>query len=142
MKKVICPKFIDPPYDLVDCHISDIRVQDDSLELITDFGYHDNSLPKRGVRGDISVSKVNLEYCRAYFLEYSGLICGNYGDFAGKKMPLDKFLAAFKYISLDIVEESFGKNTWKLDGLITHDGKIMEFILEIYYEGEITYILK
>ena len=142
MKKVICPKLVDAPYNMSDCHISDIRVQGDNLELITDFGYHDNSIPKRGVKGDISISKVNPEYCRAYILEYTGLICGSYGDFTGKKLPLSEFLSDFGKISLDVMEESFWKNTWKLNGLITHDGKIMEFILEIYYEGDITYILK
>ena len=142
VKNVICPKFSIPPYSLKDCHISAINLDGDNVELICDLGYQDNSIPRRGVKGDIIISKVNYEYCRAYILNYSGLICGSYGEFNGKKMPADEFLRTFSKISLDVMEEAFGKNIWKLNGFITHDGKIMEFVLEIYYEGDITYVLK
>lgn len=77
-----------------------------------------------------------------YIIEYQDVLCGNCGAFTGKKMTLETFLLEHSDGTLDIMDESYGFRLTMLSGFLNLQDHILEFKLEIYYTGEIRYLLK
>lgn len=62
--------------------------------------------------------------------------------FYWQKMTLETFLLEHSDGTLDIMDESYGFRLTMLSGFLNLQDHILEFKLEIYYTGEIRYLLK
>ena len=94
------------------------------------------------VDGDVELTGVDWESSYIYIIEYQDVLCGNCGAFTGKKMTLETFLLEHSDGTLDIMDESYGFRLTMLSGFLNLQDHILEFKLEIYYTGEIRYLLK
>lgn len=132
----------DPPYSLHDAHIMELQAEGDTLRLLTQYGYVRTEEPFGQVDGDVELTGVDLESSYVYVMEYQGVLCGNCGSFAGRKMTLETFLREYSDGTLDIMDESYGFRLAVLSGFLNLRDRILEFKLEIYYTGEVRYLLK
>ena len=132
----------DPPYSLHDAHILSLTLKGDALRLVTQYGYVCTTEPYGQVDGDVELTGVDADSSYAYVLEYTDVLCGNCGQFTGRKMTLETFLRDYAEASLDIMDETYGFHQMKLEGFLNLPGRCLEFFLEVYYTGEIRYLLK
>ena len=116
----------DLPYSLHDAYILEVRLEGDTLRLVTQYGYVETTEP----------------FGHAYVMEYRGVLCGNRGPFTGRKMAVEDFLKTYPQGTLDIMDETYGYRQVKLDGFLNLTGRCLEFRLELYYSGEFRYLLK
>ncbi len=142
MPVVTKPAIPDPPYSLHDAHIMELRTEGDTLRLVTQYGYVRTQEPFGQVDGDVELTGVDLESSYVYVMEYQDVLCSNCGSFAGKKMTLETFLRRYSDGTLDIMDESYGFRLATLCGFLNLRERILEFKLEIYYTGEVRYLLK
>ena len=132
----------DPPYSLHDAHIMELQAEGDTLRLLTQYGYVRTEEPFGQVDGDVELTGVDLESSYVYVMEYQGVLCGNCGSFTGRKMTLDTFLREYSDGTLDIMDEAYGFRLAVLSGFLNLRDRILEFKLEIYYTGEVRYLVK
>ena len=142
MAILVKPPVADPPYSLHDAYISEIRAEGDTLRLLTQYGYVRTEEPFGQVDGDMEPTGVDWESSYGYVMEYQNVLCGNCGSFTGGKMPLDTFLREYSDGTLDIMDESYGFRLAVLSGFLNLRDRILEFKLEIYYTGEVRYLVK
>ncbi|RHR11381.1 hypothetical protein DWX58_02770 [Pseudoflavonifractor sp. AF19-9AC] len=142
MKIVVKKPDPDPPYSLHDAHIMELQAERDTLRLLTQYGYVRTEEPLGQVDGDVELTGVDLESSYVYIMEYQDVLCGNCGSFSGKKMTLETFLREYSDATLDIMDESYGFRLAVLGGFLNLRDRILEFKLEIYYTGEVRYLLK
>ena len=142
MKIVVKKPDPDPPYSLHDAHIMELQAEGDTLRLLTQYGYVRTEEPFGQVDGDVELTGVDLESSYVYIMEYQDVLCGNCGSFSGKKMTLETFLREYSDATLDIMDESYGFRLAVLSGFLNLRDRILEFKLEIYYTGEVRYLLK
>ena len=109
---------------------------------MTQYGYVCTTEPYGQVDGDVELTGVDADSSYVYVLEYTDVLCGNCGRFTGRKMTLDAFLRDYADASLDIMDETCGFRQMKLEGFLNLPGRCLEFFLEVYYTGEIRYLLK
>ena len=132
----------DPPYSLHDAHIMELQAEGDTLRLLTQYGYVRTEEPFGQVDGDVELTGVDWESSYVYVMEYQDVLCGNCGSFIGRKMTLDTFLREYSNGTLDIMDESYGFRLAVLSGFLSLRDRILEFKLEIYYTGEVRYLVK
>lgn len=145
MKKIYKYKYIKPPYSLHDVKIVGLKFDDGNLLLETQYGYFQTQLPYKEVDGDLMITDVSTEDSYAHIMEYEDVLCGNVGKFHGEKMELKNFIEKFgdEFLSFDIHDESFGFNNYKFTGFLIGKGiKIYEIILDIFFTGDIIYLLE
>lgn len=140
MKEVIRERFDAAPYSLHDARICGMTLENGELLLTFDCGYIDTAPPYRQVQGSIRISGVDLDFCCVYLMEYTDVLCGNYGAFRGRKLPLDEFVRSFE--GLDVMDETYGYNQLKLTGFYSCGEYVLESIIEIYYEGDMSYLVE
>lgn len=132
----------DPPYSLHDAHIMELQAEGDTLRLLTQYGYVRTEEPFGQVDGDVELTGVDWESSYVYVMEYQDVLCGNCGAVTGRKMTLDTFLREYSDGTLDIMDESYGFRLAVLSGFLNLRDRVLEFKLEIYYTGEVRYLLK
>lgn len=142
MPVVTKPAIPDPPYSLHDAHIMELQAEGDTLRLVTQYGYVRTQEPFGQVDGDVELTGVDWESSYVYIMEYQDVLCGNCGSFAGKKMTLETFMRRYSDGTLDVMDESYGFRLAALSGFLNLRERILEFKLEIYYTGEVRYLLK
>ena len=142
MSVVVKQPIPDPPYSLHDAHILSLELKGDALRLVTQYGYVCTTEPYSQVDGDVELTGVEPDSSYVYVLEYTDVLCGNCGQFTGRKMTLETFLRDYAEASLDIMDETYGFRQMKLEGFLNLPGRCLEFFLEVYYTGEIRYLLK
>ena len=142
MSVVVKQPIPDPPYSLHDAHILSLELEGDALRLVTQYGYVCTTEPYGQVDGDVELTGVDADSSYVYVLEYTDVLCGNCGQFTGRKMALETFLREYGKASLDIMDETYGFRQMKLEGFLNLPGRCLEFFLEVYYTGEIRYLLK
>ena len=75
----------DLPYSLHDAYILEVRLEGDTLRLVTQYGYVETTEPFDQVQGDVEITGVDWDSSHAYVMEYRGVLCGNRGPLpAGK----------------------------------------------------------
>lgn len=131
-----------PPYSLHDAYISEVRAEGDTLRLLTQCGYVRTAEPFGQVEGDVEFTEVDFESSYVYIMEYQDVLCGNCGSFTGRKMTLEDFLQEYSDGTLDIMDETYGFRLAVLSGFLSLRDRMLEFKLEIYYTGEVRYLLK
>ncbi len=132
----------DPPYSLHDAHILSLKLEGDTLRLVTQYGYVRTAEPYSQVDGDVELTGVDADSSYVYVLEYTDVLCGNCGRFTGQKMTLETFVREYGKASLDIMDETYGFRQMKLEGFLNLPGRCLEFFLEVCYTGEVRYLLK
>ena len=140
MKEVIRERFDAAPYSLHDARMSAITRENDELLLTFDCGYIETTPPYRQVQGNIRISGIDLDFCSVYLMEYPDVLCGNYGEFRGRKLPLDEFVRGFE--GMDVLDETYGYNQLKLAGFNSCGEGIQDCIIEVYYEGDMCYLVE
>ena len=131
----------DLPYSLHDAYILEVRLEGDTLRLVTQYGYVETTEPFDQVQGDVEITGVDWDSSHAYVMEYRGVLCGNRGPFTGGNGG-GGFLKTYPQGTLDIMDETYGYRQVKLDGFLNLTGRCLEFRLELYYSGEFRYLLK
>ena len=132
----------DPPYSLHDAHILSLKLEGDTLRLVTQYGYVRTAEPYGQVDGDVELTGVDADSSYVYVLEYTDVLCGNCGRFTGQKMTLETFVREYGKASLDIMDETYGFRQMKLEGFLNLPGRCLEFFMEVCYTGEVRYLLK
>lgn len=130
----------DIPYSLHDQRICKIEKIEDSLKIHFENGYVECKEPYRQVNGDITIEKVDFDFCFAYLLNYNG----NFEKFNGEKMELLDFLEQYKNFSFEVVDETYGYNTVVYNGYLSIPKKnnLNELTITIYHFGNIVYETK
>lgn len=125
------------PYALHDMRINKIENTDNSLKIYFENGYVSSTEPYQQVNGNISIEKVDYDFCYAYILSNDG----NLGEFIGKKITLLDFIKEYKEFSFEVVDESYGYNSVVYNGYLILPGKdsFIELTLTIYHFGNIIY---
>lgn len=141
MKPVVKQPNPAPPYSLHDACISEMRAEGDTLRLLTQCGYVRTTEPFGQVEGDVELTGVDWESSYVYIMEYQDVLCGNCGSFSGRKMTLGDFLKEYSDGTLDIMDETYGFRLAVLSGFLNLRERILEFKLEIYYTGEVRYLV-
>ena len=127
---------VNPPYSLHDMNIVAFEVCDHTLVLRTQSGMTKTTSPWPQVDGWIEVEKVRWDYSYVYLLEHTG----NIGSFGGKKMWLADFIKEFENCGFSVMDETFGYNQTKFSGYFSKQGAVWECMVEIYHEGDLTYV--
>lgn len=92
----------DLPYSLHDAYILEVRLEGDTLRLVTQYGYVETTEPFDQVQGDVEITGVDWDSSHAYVMEYRGVLCGNRGPFTSRKMAVEDFLKTYPQGTLDI----------------------------------------
>ena len=142
MKVVVKKPNPDPPYSLHDACIAKLGTKEDTLRLVTQYGYVCTAAPFAQVEGDVEITGVDWESSYVYVMDYLQVPCGNCGTFTGQKMTLETFLQEFSSATLEILDETYGYQLAKLNGFLNLPDRLMEVSLEICYAGEFRYLLK
>ena len=143
MSIIIQRRTPEPPYSLHDAHILELRPEgENTLRLVSQTGYVRTAPPYEQVDGDVAVTGVDWESSYLYLLAYQDVLCGNCGQFAGEKRTVEAFLRKNPRFSMDIMDETYGYCQMKLNGFLSLEGQCLEFFLELYYTGEVRYLLK
>ena len=142
MEIVVKSPIPDPPYSLHDARISRLYAEGETLRLVTEYGYVRTSEPFGQVDGDVELTGVDLESSYVYLLDYRRVPCGNCGEFTGRKMTLETFLAEYAGSPLEILDETYGYRAAKLSGFLDAGDRLLECTLDLYYTGEFRYLLK
>ena len=98
----------DLPYSLHDAYILEVRLEGDTLRLVTQYGYVETTEPFGQVQGDVEITGVDWDSSHAYVMEYRGVLCGNRGPCTGRKMAVEDFLKTYPQGTLDIMDETYG----------------------------------
>ena len=106
----------DLPYSLHDAYILEVRLEGDTLRLVTQYGYVETTEPFDQVQGGCGDHWGRLGQPHAYVMEYRGVLCGNRGPFTSRKMAVEDFLKTYPQGTLDIMDETYGYRQVKLDG--------------------------
>lgn len=114
----------DLPYSLHDAYILEVRLEGDTLRLVTQYGYVETTEPFDQVQGDVEITGVDWDSSHAYVMEYRGVLCGNRGPFTGRKMAVEDFLKTYPQGTLDIMDETYGYRQVKLDGFLNLTGPL------------------
>ena len=64
----------DLPYSLHDAYILEVRLEGDTLRLVTQYGYVETTEPFDQVQGDVEITGVDWDSSHAYVMEYLSLI--------------------------------------------------------------------
>ena len=64
----------DLPYSLHDAYILEVRLEGDTLRLVTQYGYVETTEPFDQVQGDVEIAGVDWDSSHAYVMEYLSLI--------------------------------------------------------------------
>ena len=142
MPSIVKSPIPDPPYSLHDTHIRNIQAEGDVLRLVTSYGYVRTTEPFGQVEGDVEITGVDMESSYVYVMEYPHVLCGNCGEFTGRKMTMQTFLAEYAGSTMEIMDEAYGYRSSKLSGFLDVGDRLMECILDLYYTGEFRYLLK
>ena len=142
MKTVAKQPNLDPPYSLHDAYVMECQAEGDTLRLVTQYGYVRTSEPFDQVEGDVELTGVDWESSYVYIMDYQNVLCGNCGTFTGQKMTLEAFLREYSDGTLDILDEAYGFRLAVLGGFLNLRDRVLECKLEIYYTGEVRYLLK
>ena len=142
IKNIVQSRFTVPPYSLHDAHIIGMKIENDTLTLVFDYGYIETTPPYEQVQGNISIAGIDWGFCNVYLMEYTDVLCGNYGNFQGKKIPLHDFICKSDRMSVDVIDETYGYNQLKLGGFFSLGNDMQECIFEIYYTGELSYLIE
>lgn len=142
IKNIVQPRFTVPPYSLHDAHITMMKIENDTLMLFFDYGYIETTPPYAQVQGNISIAGIEWDFCNVYLMEYTNVLCGNHGNFQGKKIPLHDFICKSDCISIDVIDETYGYNQLKLGGFFSIGNNMQECIFEICYTGELSYLIE
>ena len=128
---------VDVPYSLHDMRICRIENIDKTLKLYFEDGYLKNINSYQKVIGNVSIEKVNYDFCFAYLLSNDG----NVGEFSGKKYFLLDFLVQYKKFSFEVIDETYGYNAVVYNGYLKVAEKdvFIELALTISYLGNIIY---
>lgn len=134
------------PYSLHDCSISSIRTSENTLLLDFKTGIVriSDNVP---VAATLCFNEVDWDFCSIYLIEYTSIRSGNVGRFTGEKLNLKEFIvrqaddqeAASATVSMEVIDETYGYNQSKFNGYTEHDGRMKEFIIEIYHFAEMIY---
>ena len=90
MAILVKPPVADPPYSLHDAYISEMRMEGDTLRLVTQYGYVCTTAPYGQVEGDVEITGIDWDFSCVYVMEYQGVLCGNYGTFTGRKLTVEE----------------------------------------------------
>lgn len=142
IKHVIQAPFAAPPYSLHDAQIIGMQTEDNILTLLFDYGYIETTPPYGQVQGTIRISGIQWDFCHMYLLEYTDVLCGNYGHFQGKKLPLQEFITTAAHISINVIDETYGYHQLKLSGFLSAGTSVQECILEICYTDPLCYLIE
>lgn len=124
-------------------NLNECEIPRDKLLLEFEHGFVSTLEPYMQVEGKIEFAKVDWDFSFAYIIEFpDGSLCGNQGNFTGHKMELLDFIQQNKELRFEIIDETYGYNTTKLDGYLWGDTKIKECRLEIYHLGDMSYIVR
>ena len=142
MPSIVKSSIPDPPYSLHDAHILKMQAEGDILRLITSYGYVRTSEPFGQVEGDVEITGVDMESSYVYVMDYPHVLCGNCGEFTGRKMTLETFLEEYAGSTLTIMDESYGYRMAKLNGFLDAADRLLECVMDLYYSGEFRYLIK
>ena len=142
MNIIVKPPIPDPPYSLHDTRISRLYAEGEVLRLVTEYGYVRTAEPFGQADGDVEITGADLESSYVYVMDYAHVPCGNCGEFSGRKMTLETFLAEYAGSTLEILDESYGYRSVKLTGFLDAGDRLLECTLDLYYTGEFRYLLK
>ena len=142
MEIIVKPPIPDPPYSLHDARVSAFQAEGDALRLVMACGYVCTTEPCGQVDGDVEITGVDWESSYVYVMDYPRVPCGNCGEFTGRKMTMEIFLAEYAGAPLEILDESCGYRAAKLSGFLDAGDRLLECTLDLYYTGEFRYLLK
>lgn len=131
----------EPPYSLHDAYLMELVPEGDSVRLCFQGGYlrvEDTCQ----VDGDVRITGVDWTFCHAYVLEYQDVLCGNFGSFTGRKMPITEFLERYPGGTVDVMDEMYGYNQAWISGFLNYGSKCFEIQLEFSYDGDFCYLLR
>lgn len=140
-KTIVKEKIADPPFSLHDAHLLSLVLRGDALGLSFQSGFVETVPLWRQVDGSMEITGLEWGFCSVYVMDYTSVRCGNYGRFVGEKMTVAEFVRTYQPLSVDIMDETYGHNQVKLSGFLNHGQKCLEVVLELYYHGEIRYLL-
>lgn len=126
------------PYSLHDSRICGMELNGDTLLLKFETGFMKKGSIIEQVDGNIEITKLDLDFCNVYLMEYSDVLCGNEGHFKGEKTSLVKFIGRTD-IYMDVMEETYGDNQLKLSGYLSTKDSCQECLIVLYYSGDVWY---
>ena len=138
-RSIIRNNIVGLPCSLHDCRVTGIALEGNCLRLMFENGFYviTDGVPEHAA-GYVRFDGIDLDYCAAYILSRNGAE----GVFTGKKMSIDKFAESFAGLAFEIIEEAYGYNVTKLQGFLIGRDCINEFILDLYHEGRMSYIIE
>ena len=135
MKRTIRPN-VHVPYSLHDMRVIGFEVNGDTLIMRTQSGMTKTTEPYGQPDGHVEFQKVDWDFCYVYTMD----ILANEGEFQGRKMSLQNFIAEFKNSGFEVIDETFGYNTSKFSGWLLQKRHLQECSIEIYHLGDMVYV--
>ena len=125
------------PYSLHDMNIIELEADGDKLMLRTQSGIVKTTPPYSQPDGYVEFHDVRWNFCFVYLLG----ITGNAGTFTGEKMLLKVFIDRYQQFGFTVMDETYGANLAKYSGFLLSNRQHCECLIEIYYEGDMVYVV-
>lgn len=141
MNRVVRKNITDLPYSLHDGVVIDFKVRDDTLQMQFQSGIIKTFEPFEQVDGSVEFEQTDWDSSYVYLLTYQKGLCGNPGNFTGKKMLLKEWIAQYQDITFEIIDENYGYNQSKFSGYLSGSTPFQECFIEIYHLGDMSYLI-
>ena len=123
------------PFSLHDRRVVSILRDDNDIRLIMSNGLA--ARDEERVEGHVLIENVDFDNCGAYILSQYG----REGVFRGYKHGLHEFIDNFKDAEFEIIDDTYGYNTTKLQGFLYSGKSCRECMLDIYHYGNMYYVI-
>ena len=135
MKRTIRPNIF-VPYSLHDMRVIGFEVNGDTLIMRTQSGMTKTTEPYGQPDGYVEFQQIDWDFCYAYTMD----ILANEGEFSGRKMSLQNFIAEFENSGFEVIDEVFGYNQTKLWGFLSAKREVYDCVIELYHLGDMVYV--
>ena len=124
------------PYSLHDMSVINFEINGDDMIMRTQSGIVSTVPPYGQPDGYVEWYKIDWDFSYVYLFSVSG----NTGSFTGEKMYLKDFVNLFVNANFSIIDETYGYNKTKFEGILSMGGTVKECFVEIYHLGDMVFV--
>jgi len=121
---------------LHDRRVIGFEVKEDDLIMRLQSGMTKTTVTYGQPDGHVEFGDVQWDFSYVYLLDCSG----NAGPFTGEKLSLRDFIERYDPVGFCVMDETYGFNMTKYSGYLLSRGLHFECIIEIYHEGDMTFV--
>lgn len=124
------------PYSLHDMSVISFEIKGDDMIMRTQSGIVSTVPPYGQSDGYVEWYKIDWDFSYVYLFN----VTGNTGSFTGEKMYLKDFVNQFVNANFTIIDETYGYNQTKFEGILSMGATVKACFVEIYHLGDMVFV--